>query len=140
MPTETERRNLEVIPKWLEYYNHDVTRMVKECYAPDCIVDCKGGISWQGHEAFILIEEAVEKASPHRKAEVLETIAAGDRVIVQAVLKDPSKGADWKAPFCAILTFRDGLIIKDESYMDLRVWPSPKLSREEWKKIPLLNR
>ena len=43
-------------------------------------------------------------------------------------------------PYCAILTFRDGLIVRDESYLDLRVWPSPGLSRAEWSTLTVLAR
>jgi hypothetical protein len=47
----------------------------------------------------------------------------GDVVIVEAALRDPDRGADWETPFCAVLTFRDGLIVNDRSYLDLRRWP-----------------
>jgi ketosteroid isomerase-like protein len=138
--TDEERRNLQVVERWTELYNTDVAQMVRECYAPDCIVEVKGGISWQGHEVFLAVEAGVERVAPGRRGELLHAIAAGDRVVVQAILTDPGQGPDWKAPYCVVLTMRDGLIVHDESYLDLRVWPSPKLSRQEWESLTLLPR
>ena len=48
----TEERNLAAIERWAELYNTDVERMVRECYAPDCLIDVKNGISFRGHDTF----------------------------------------------------------------------------------------
>jgi ketosteroid isomerase-like protein len=135
-----ERRNLRTIERWAALYNTDVTRMVRKCYHPDCVVDVKGGITFQGHETFIAIERGVERVAPRRRTRVLRAVAAGDTVAVQAVLTDPDRGAEWQSPFCAVLTLHDGLILRDESYLDLRVWPSPKLTREQWSRLNVLAR
>ena len=44
-------------------------------------------------------------------------------VVVEAVLVDADKGADWKIPFCAVLTFTDGKIVSDQTYADFSKWP-----------------
>jgi ketosteroid isomerase-like protein len=138
--SEVERRNLETIARWGEYYNSDVDRMVRECYAPDCVIEVKGGISFQGHDTFAAIELGVERAAPRRRGALVRAIATGDTVIVQGMLTDPDRGPDWQSPYCAILTLRDGLIVRDESYLDLRVWPNPGLTREEWSTLNILAR
>jgi hypothetical protein len=54
---------------------------------------------------------------------VERTHAAGSVVVVEAVLLDPDRGPDWKLPFCAVLTCRDGKIASDWTYAELRRWP-----------------
>jgi ketosteroid isomerase-like protein len=138
--TDVERRNLATIERWGQYYNTDVARMVRECYAPDCVVEVKGGISFQGHDTFIAIELGVERVAPNRRGRLQRVIATGDTVVAQGLLTDADRGADWESPYCAILTLRDGLIVRDESYLDLRVWPNPGLSRVEWSTLNMLTR
>jgi len=36
---------------------------------------------------------------------------------------DQASGRSIEAPFCAVLTFRDGLIVSDHTYLDPRSWP-----------------
>ena len=139
-PAAVERRNLRTVERWVALYNTDVARMVHKCYHPECVVDIKGGITFQGHETFIAIELGVERVAPRRRSRVVHAVAAGDTVAVQAVLTDPDRGADWESSFCAVLTFRDALIVRDESYLDLRVWPSPRLTRDQWVKLNVLER
>ena len=38
-------------------------------------------------------------------------------------LLDPDQGDDWKLPFCVVLTFNDGLIVRDDTYTDFSRWP-----------------
>ncbi len=51
------------------------------------------------------------------------THAAGDVVVVEATLFDPDQGDEWRSPFCAILTFKDGCIVEDRTYLDDTRWP-----------------
>ncbi len=39
------------------------------------------------------------------------------------VLSDPDQGADWKLPFCVVLTFADGKVVRDDTYTDFSRWP-----------------
>jgi ketosteroid isomerase-like protein len=139
-PTDTERRNLATVERWAELYNSDVERMVRECYAPVCVVEVKNGITFRGHDTFAAIELGVHRVAPRRRAEVLGTVAAGDTVVVHGLLTDPDRGADFASRYCAVLTFRDGLIARDESYLDLRVWPDPGLARAQWGTLDVLGR
>jgi hypothetical protein len=98
--TSTEERNLAAIERWAELYNTDAERMVRECYAPDCLIDVKNGISFRGHDTFAAIEVGVERQAPRRR----------------------------------------GAIVHDQSYLDLRVWPNPGLSRDEWAALDVVRR
>jgi ketosteroid isomerase-like protein len=138
--TDTERRNLETVERWAEFYNTDVERMVRECYAPDYVVEVKNGISYRGYDTFVAIEQGVERVAPRRRCSLVGVIAAGDTVVVQAMLTDADRGPDFTSRYCAVLTLRDGLIVRDESYLDLRVWPNPGLTRAQWSTLDVLNR
>lgn len=136
----TEERNLAAIERWAELYNTDVERMVRECYAPDCLIDVKNGISFRGHDTFAAIEVGVERQAPRRRGAIVRAFASGDTVTVQGLLTDEDRGPDFRSEYCAVLTLRDGLIVHDQSYLDLRVWPNPGLSRDEWAALDVVRR
>jgi ketosteroid isomerase-like protein len=119
----TQEQNLALTQTWERLYNEDAERMATECYAVDCIATAMGGESIHGNEALRKIEIVVSKAAPNRLLRVDHRHAAGDVVIVEAVLLDPDKGADWQIPFVAVLTIRDGRIALDRTYADWRQWP-----------------
>lgn len=122
-------RNLEATERWERHYNEcDVERMVHDCYAPDCVVDVKGWLRLRGHDTFLTMERAVLDVAPRRYMDVERRLAADDTVVVQAVLRDPDRGAEWQTPFCAVLHFRDGAIALDETYLDWNLWPAPELT------------
>jgi ketosteroid isomerase-like protein len=118
--TTEEKRNLEVAKRYEELYNTDIERFVHECYTPDCEVN--GGMI-RGYEQFVQIERNVLRAAPKRKMRVDRTYAAGNVVVVEAVLLDPDKGPAWQLPFCAVLTCRDGKIATDWTYAEFAKWP-----------------
>ncbi len=117
--TTEEQRNLDLAKLYEETYNTDIKRFVSDCYTADC--DVMGQI--HGHEQFLKVEENVLKAAPRRKMRVDRTYATGDAVVVEAVLLDPDQGPDWKLPFCAVLTCRDGKIARDWTYAEFSKWP-----------------
>jgi hypothetical protein len=39
------------------------------------------------------------------------------------VLLDPDRGDEWRLPFCAVLTWRDGKVVRDNTYADMSRWP-----------------
>jgi ketosteroid isomerase-like protein len=122
--SEPEKRNLEVVKRWAETYNNDVERMVSECYAENCRVQAAfGGDAVEGRARFLELEQQVSKAAPRRKIRLEHTYAVGDVVVVEATLLDPDQGDDWRSPFCAILTFKDGQITADRTYLDHTKWP-----------------
>jgi hypothetical protein len=62
--TEEEQGNLETVRRWIDAYNTDVERMVREFYAPDLVVRTMGAGTYAGTAHFLNIELAVLKAAP----------------------------------------------------------------------------
>jgi ketosteroid isomerase-like protein len=104
---------------WEETFNHDIERMVNELYAPDANL---GGVV-MGPEKFLKFEKRVLAAAPKREMRITQTHVAGDTVTVEAILVDADRGADWKIPFCAVLTFANGRIVRDQTYAEFSKWP-----------------
>jgi len=129
--TAEEARNLEAVERWGDLYNNDVHRMVTECYAPDFVVEIKGIMTYRGYDTFHALEAGALEVAPNRRAESERIVPIGDKALVQGYLTDVDKGPDWKTPFCTILTFSEGLIVRDETYMDLTSWPAPRLTAEQ---------
>lgn len=139
--TDEELRNLEAVERWGDLYNNDVHSMVTDCYHPDFVVEIKGIMSYRGYDTFHALETGALEVAPNRRAEAERVIPIGDKVLIQGNLLDPDKGPDWRTPFCTILTFADGLILRDETYMDLTSWPAPRLSAEQVGQLDIeLNR
>jgi ketosteroid isomerase-like protein len=127
-----EERNLEVVKRWAETYNNDVDLMVSECYAENCsAASMLGGSKIEGHSPFRKLERRVLKAAPKRKIRLEHTHAAGDVVVVEATLLDPDQGDAWQSPFCAVLTFKDGKIVEDRTYLDETRWPGGMQKRAQ---------
>lgn len=118
--TTEEQANLKLAKRYEELYNTDADRFIHECYTPDCVVN-GGDIS--GYDQFLKVEKKVLSAAPKRKMKILRTYATGNVVVVEALLLDPDRGADWKLPFCAVLTCRDGKIASDYTYTEFSKWP-----------------
>ena len=118
--TAEEERDIEVAKAYEDMYNNDIERFVFEVYTPDCEVN--GGFI-HGHEKFIQIERDVLQAAPKRKMRVDRRHVTGNVVVVEAVLLDSDQGDDWKLPFCAVLTCRDGKIATDWTYAEFSKWP-----------------
>ena len=122
--SELEKCNLEVVKLWAETYNNDVDRMVNECYAENCEVSSMfGGAIIEGRPRFLKLEQRVVKVAPRRNIRLDRTHAVGNVVVVEATLFDPDQGDEWLSPFCAILTFKDGRIVEDRTYLDDTRWP-----------------
>jgi hypothetical protein len=118
MNDQTER-NLALAEQWAEAFNNDVEKLITELYAPDCLFS---GVEF-GHDRMLRFERRVLAAAPKRSMRIENTHAVGDVVTVEAVLLDPDRGADWKLPFCAVLTWRDGKVVSDNTYAELSRWP-----------------
>lgn len=119
-PTSEEQANLELARRYEALYNSDIERFVTECYAPDCVIN---GGDVLGHDGLRETERRVLAAAPRRKMRVDRMHAVGDVVVVEAVLLDPDQRPGWKLPLCAVLTCRDGKIVTDWTYAELRKWP-----------------
>ena len=44
-------------------------------------------------------------------------------VVVEALVVDPARGADWALPFCAVLEIRGDLIAVDRTYANFKQLP-----------------
>ena len=117
---------LDLVQRWARYYNDDATRMVQECYAPDCEVHAMGLSVIKGQRGLQRVEDAVLAKAPRRRLEVIATHVAGQVVTVECNLLDPDSGADWRLPFVAVLTVADGRVISDHTYTDWSRWPGLK--------------
>ena len=112
--------NQAMVERWVETFNHDVETLARELYAPDALL---GGVV-MGPDKLIRFEQRVLKAAPKRYMTVERTHASGDDVIViEGVLHDPDQGADWKLPFCVVLSITNGRIVRDDTYTDFSRWP-----------------
>ncbi|MFB0559628.1 MAG: nuclear transport factor 2 family protein [Candidatus Lokiarchaeia archaeon] len=135
--TDEEKRNLDVVKEWAKTWSTHgaATRMVDEIYADSCEVFTplqnihyvKKG---QSKENWKNVEIAVEKIFEKREMRLLQTLARGDTVAVEAeITLTPVQGETIKSWFAAFLTLKDGRIIKDHTYMrDLpREYLTPEL-------------
>ncbi len=114
--------NLALAERWAELFNNDVDALIDELYDPECTV--LG--ARLGHDRLRAFEQRVLAAAPRRAARVHAMHASGDVVVVEGVLVDPDQGADWKLPFCAVLTWCDGRIVNDNTYAEFSKWPGMK--------------
>ena len=115
-----EKQVLEVARLYEKFYNTDI-KSFAALYTEDCIVN--GGV-YRGRETLFRNESAYLNAAPNRIMRIDETHASGDIVIVQGVILDPDRGADWVVPFSAVLTCRDGKIAQDWTYAEFSKFAS----------------
>ena len=120
--------NLALVRRYEQTYNADIESFVRDCYSEDCVVSMGGGAELHGQEHFLAVERRVLQAAPRRRMRILRTHEAGDGevVVAEAELVDPDQGDDWRLPFCAVLTCRDGRIAADWTYADYSRWPYPR--------------
>lgn len=114
--TPVEERNLERTRHWAWTWNHDVMRMVDECYAEDCEVsDMLRARTFRGREELRAVEKQMMAIDSSRRMEITRMIASGDVVAVEmdAIWADGAQ----VAKSCVFLTFNEeGLIVSDHSY------------------------
>jgi limonene-1,2-epoxide hydrolase len=126
-PLTEEERNLDTVRRWIDAYNTDVERMVREFYAPDLVVQTMGAGTYTGTDHFLEIERAVLKAAPKRRVRIDHLHATGNVVVAELVLLNPEMGETWQLPLAAVLEFENGKIKRDRSYHNLGstfpVWP-----------------
>lgn len=126
-PQTEEERNLDTVQRWIDTYNTDVERMVREFYAPDLVVRTMGAGTYTGTDHFLEIERAVLKAAPKRRVRIDHLHATGNVVVAELVLLNPEMGEKWQLPLAAVLEFENGKIKRDRSYHNLGstfpLWP-----------------
>ncbi|KAF2806816.1 NTF2-like protein [Mytilinidion resinicola] len=112
--TPEETANLEAAKQWLKLWNEAADDMVDKCYAEDCMVEAMlSGHLLKGREELRALEHQMMAATPDRKMEINRYIVKGDIVVVECTVVGL---APVPVKSCAILTFKDGLIINDHSY------------------------
>lgn len=116
--------NIEAIRTWERTYNSgDVEQFVNASYLPDADVFFTGA-SAHGHQQFKRVEQAVIDGAPGRHMRIDEILWVSDDVaVVEAVVLDTAR-PEFFTPFCAILTFRDGKVLTDRTYLDPSNWPA----------------
>lgn len=116
MSASPEARNLERVRHWEWAWNHDVMRMVDECYAANCEVsDMIRGRTFRGREELRAVEVQMMAIDPTRSMRVTRMIPCGDSVAIEmdSLWQDGAQSA--KA--CVVLTFDEaGMIVLDHSY------------------------
>jgi hypothetical protein len=117
--TEKTEKHHDLAEQWAQAFNTDVEKLINELYSPDCLFS---GVAL-GHDKLLRFERRVLAAAPHREIRIDKTYAAGEVVTIEGVLLDPDQGADWKLPFCAVLTWRDGKVVSDNTYAEMSRWP-----------------
>jgi predicted SnoaL-like aldol condensation-catalyzing enzyme len=117
--TDKTETNVALAEQWAQTFNSDVETLISDLYSPECLFT---GVKL-GHDKLLRFERRVLAAAPRREIRIDKTHAIGDVVTVEGVLLDPDQGADWKLPFCAVLTWRDGKVVSDNTYADMSRWP-----------------
>ena len=117
------RANLAVAERYVELYNTDPERFVCECYHTDYRVGAMGLGWYDGIDKFVGIEKSVLKAAPARRMRVDCMHATETAVVVEAVVTDDARGADWELPFIAALEIRGDKIAVDRTYAEFAKWP-----------------
>lgn len=120
---ERQRQNIDIAKRYVDLYNTDPDRFVRECYHDDFKVVAMGISEITGVDKFIAVEKAVLKAAPKRLMRVDKMHATDEVVVVEAAVVDAGKGADWEIPFCAVLVMRGDKIAIDRTYADYSQWP-----------------
>ncbi len=114
-----EEQNLEAVEKWKNLFNTDLSAMVSDSYTRDCVVHYMGLSTVEGSDAFLKVEQEVIAAIPDRAFRIDHTHATGDMVIVEAILTFTNADGEYiETPFCGVLTFKDGKIATDRTYLD----------------------
>ena len=111
--------NIETtIETWIGLYNSDPHRMIDECYAKDAKVSIPGVLEFADMEHFHKAEDALLKAFPDRRVNLVRSHVFGDGVAIECTFTyGQADGTDARVSyFCDILKFRDGRIISDHIY------------------------
>jgi ketosteroid isomerase-like protein len=128
-----ERRNVELVKKWIKAWETDAGRMVDEIYADSAevfgpmqnIYFLKRGKSKENWRA---VEVANQNLYLERKTRFGTIVAKGDTVVVEVATTETNlKGRVREGWFAAFLTFdKNGKIITDHTYMmDMERTPDP---------------
>lgn len=117
--TEEERRNLEVLERWIIDYNQDGAQCVRTHYVEDLVVQVPGIFVERGRETAVAIEDVVSEQSPGRFLEVSRVLPSGSSVTLQGAIHYPRPDRTYTFDFLCIIDFRDGKIATETWSMDV---------------------
>lgn len=116
--SDSTAANTSAVQQWASTFNTDVEALAA-LYAPEFVANGAP----MTRDKLVRFERRVLAAAPKRSIRVERTHAVGEVTAVEGVLLDPDQGAEWKLPFCAVLTWQDGSVINDFTYTDFSRWP-----------------
>lgn len=117
-----QKAMLKVIDHWRETYNSDPDKMILDTYAQDATVTFTGA-SVAGHDQFLALERAIKKAAPGRAMRIDRVLFIDDRTAVVEATELDSARPEFYSPWCALLSFKDGKIVQDRTYLEPNRWP-----------------
>ncbi len=117
-----EAMNKRVASELYTQFNAHAWDQMAALYAEPCLMlDPHSGTSLVSRTKRQVADDhaRLEKWSPNIQDSVLNMISSGDQVVVQFVSKGTTTDSvQWMLPICSVLTFKEGLIVKDEVYYD----------------------
>jgi ketosteroid isomerase-like protein len=124
--TDEERTNLDTVRRWERIYNQgDYDRFVQALYDPEFTVWFTGMRDEpvaMGIEAFSAMGRRLFELAPGIRVSVTTAYPCGDVVTVESMIRDERRPG-FTTRVCSVLTFRDGMIIQERSYLDLDNYP-----------------
>lgn len=109
----------DVFDRYIQLYNTDHVRFIKEVYAPDVVVRAYDMIETQntftGRDRSQQALEQVKKSLPNSKIKVNESWLSDELIVYDAELIDEAR-AGWSFPFMHFLEVKDGRITRDWRY------------------------
>jgi ketosteroid isomerase-like protein len=118
--------NVEVVRRWIEYYNQRDTDGLIGLTTPDfemksVFADIESGGVFRGYEGFpFAYFKALDDAYEHFELEGLDFIDAGAAVIFVADIhwRGTGSGAEGRSPLFAVFWLRAGKVFREESFTD----------------------
>ena len=133
--SEEEKLNLEVLETWVNCWNIPglgMEKMVDELYADNCEIytplqDAYFVKMGKSKKRWKRLELSLEKLYEKRQMEILWNMAKDNVVVFEARVHFFTKtGKENQQRFAAILTFENGKIIRDHTYMRDPIKIKPK--------------
>ncbi|NOS56780.1 MAG: nuclear transport factor 2 family protein [Cyclobacteriaceae bacterium] len=120
--TSAEKQNTEIVIQMFAAFNaHDWQKM-NSFYSSDAdYLDPAYGIGYVKKSSQEIVEKYsdMQKMFPDIHDEVKSLYAANDKVTVEFVSTGSSGDSiKFSLPICAVLTFKDGKIVRDATYYD----------------------
>ena len=124
--SEEAKLNLEVLETWVKCWNIPglgIEKMVDELYAEKCEVytplqDIYYVKMGKSKRRWKMVEVSIDKLYKMRKMDIVWKIAKDDTIVLEAKTHFVmNNGEEIHRGFAAILTFENGRIIRDHTYM-----------------------